>query len=193
MSTYVAKLGLWKQDVEAPCANCGSPATEGWSDEPVDTPVAACDVGCWAEYWDGRVKPAGGRKRPRHTEPDMERWSVRVGQISKFKTPWPGLHHVTSPKLDQIEFWTEDKVLAGVLFHMPQFTMDGRRVPGHIAVWVFPAHRGQGIGAKLGCAAARRYGIDLGLQTWSKMGIEMAKKAFRGHPEVSAYRKTDNG
>lgn len=192
MSRYVEKLGLWEHEGVTTCASCGAEADFGWSDEENDEPVGACDIQHWAAYWDARVRPVAGRKLPKYRDFNMDTWAQKVGIVAQKRNVTPGLVHLPGKKMDEIHFYLADGKLGGILYHFPLSTLDGRRQPGHIAVWVFPAYQGQGIGSKLGCAAARRYGIDLGIQSWSKQGAIMATRAFRGHPLASAYRG-DNG
>lgn len=196
MPTFLSDQGLWKQDIAPSSCRCGLPTSSGYSDE-FDSPVTpACSLTCWGEYWDSKVKPNGGKKAPRtsaDTVESMKKWSHRVRAMSALKRERPGLHIYQSGQLDVIEYRLLDLSLAGVLFHFPRLTKDGRRLPGQIAVWVYPAHQGQGIGSKLGCAAARRFGINLGVQSWSKMGVGMARKAFRNHPDTPEYRKAPDG
>jgi GNAT superfamily N-acetyltransferase len=184
---FLEKPGLWEHDVEPTLCACGRPTELGFSDTSAGQIVPACSVKCWGNFWDKKVRPQGGQKTPRMSETNMSKWSKRVNAMQYTARDEPGLHIYTQGSFDVIEYRLPDLSLAGALFHFPRTTSDGRREAGRIAVWVFPAHTGQGIGSKLGRAAARHYGINLSAQMWSRKGAKMASRAFRDHPLAQAY------
>ena len=167
---WVEAAGIWAREAATcPCAACGAPsrvilATEAHG--PYSEPY--CSVRCWGNHMDRTADIRGQEVTPRPWRGEVLPWN-RVARLYSVTGP-PGISSYRARNGDDVlTYRSPAGLLEGVL---------RRDEYGSLTVHVDPIRQHHGIGTRLVRAAARRWGVDLGMQRYTPAGLDLARRAL---------------